>query len=116
MILAALTFFFPYSRFGLGLSVSNHKALRSLHIGISNSPCASAIINNWVWALETATLMTWGLAGKPVHGPVLTIFNITTGNSLPCACVIDNGVGASLKHGSRAIANSLAWASYKDNA
>ena len=96
MIVAAFTFFFPHSRFGLGSSASNHKALRSLHIGICKRPCASAIINNCVWALETATLMTWGLAGKPVHGPALTIFNITTGNSLPCACVIDNGVGASL--------------------
>ena len=114
MILVALTFFFLYSRFGLGLSVSNHKALRLLHIGISNSPFESAIINNWVWALETATLITWGSVGKP--GPALTIFSITTGNSLPWACVIDNGVGASLKHGSSAIASSLAWASYRDNA
>ena len=86
----------------------------SFHIGLSSNPLESAIMKSWVWALETATLITWGLVGKP--GPALTMFKITTGNSLPCACVMDNGVGASLKHGSHAIASSLAWASYRDNA
>ena len=85
MIVAAFTFFFPHSGSGLGASASSHKDLRFFHIGICKRPCASATINSCVWALETAMLMTWGLAGKPVHDPVLTMFNITTGNSLPCA-------------------------------
>ena len=116
MIVVAFTFFFPHSGSGLGASASSHKDLRFLHIGICKRPCASATINICVWARETATLMTFGFAGKPVQFPVLTMFNITTGNSLPCAWTMDSGGGASLKHGSHAVANSLAWASYKDSA
>ena len=103
IILFALTFFF------ISLLGSNQIFLMSLHIGLSSSALESAIMNSWAWALETATLITWGFVGKP--WPAFTMFRITTGNSFPCACMTDNGVGASPKHGISATESSLVWAS-----
>ena len=64
MIVAAFTFFFPYSGSGLGSSASNHKALRFLHIGICKRPCASATINICVWPRRPPRWWCLGLPGN----------------------------------------------------